>query len=160
MHLPHRQLTSFSPKGFFLSAAVVYITLSAAFGELELHRYHDYHAVKNKLATIQAKYPQLSRVYNLDGESVLGKDLQVIQIGPHANKAERPFLVPMFKYVANMHGNEVIGRELMLALSENLLDEYVAGNPRIVRLLNSSDIHIMPTMNPDGFERSQKGVCR
>ncbi len=78
--------------------------------------------------------------------------------GPHANSASRPLLTPMLKYVANMHGNEVVGRELMLALSEHLLSEYRDGNDRVRALLNASDIHIMPTLNPDGFERSTEGV--
>lgn len=52
-----------------------------------------------------------------------------------------------------MHGNEVVGRELMLALAKHLLEEYKNGDSRIVKLLNTTDIHIMPTMNPDGFER-------
>ena len=57
------------------------------------------------------------------------------------------------RFVANMHGNEVVGRELMLALAKHLLEEYKNGDSRIVKLLNTTDIHIMPTMNPDGFER-------
>ena len=65
----------------------------------------------------------------------------------------------MVKYVANMHGNEVIGREVMIALSKYLLREYTDKNPRIVALMDNTDIHIMPTMNPDGFERASKGTC-
>ncbi len=41
-----------------------------------------------------------------------------------------------------------------------LQTEYEDGNDRVASLLNHSDIHILPTLNPDGFERSQLGVCR
>ena len=127
---------------------------------LELDRYHDSNALDAKLGSLAEKHPDLARIYELDGKTTDGRNLNVIQIGPHANKPERPLLVPMVKFVANMHGNEVVGRELMLSLTEQLLEDYSAGDSRAVSLLNSTDIHIMPTMNPDGFERSQKGVCR
>lgn len=35
---------------------------------------------------------------------------------------------------------------------------YVVDN-RVVQLLNSTDIHLMPSMNPDGFEASVEGEC-
>ena len=40
-----------------------------------------------------------------------GRKLWVVKI---ASDKTRPDLKPMVKYVANMHGNEAVGRELML----------------------------------------------
>jgi len=43
------------------------------------------------------------------------------------DQGERSDLKPMVKYVANMHGNEVVGRELLLAFIEYLVATYQAG---------------------------------
>ena len=43
------------------------------------------------------------------------------------DQGERADLKPMVKYVANMHGNEVVGRELLLAFIEYLVHTYQAG---------------------------------
>ena len=50
----------------------------------------------------------------------------------------------MVKYVANMHGNEVVGRELLLGLVEYLADSYKNGSDSEIRqLMSSMDIHIL-----------------
>ena len=41
----------------------------------------------------------------------LGRKLWVVKIATEKN---RPDLKPMVKYLANMHGNEAVGKELMI----------------------------------------------
>lgn len=74
------------------------------------------------------------------------------------NPNQEILLKPNVKYIANMHGNEAVGRELLLHLAEHLVLNY-GYDPYITYLLDNTRIHLMPSMNPDGFEVSTEGEC-
>ena len=141
-------------------------SLRAAFGLLLLlflpsvfsvssFHYRKYDALKTFLHGLASKYPQLASVHSV-GQSVEGRELYVLRI--HATPGPRPLGVPMFKWVANMHGNEAVGRALVNFMSEHLLERY-GKDERVTNLVNTTELWMMPSMNPDGFERAKEGHC-
>ena len=61
-----------------------------------------------------------------------------------------------FKYVANMHGDEVVGRQMVIYLAHYLLQNY-RRDRRVKQLVDNTEIYLMPSMNPDGYTASKPG---
>lgn len=117
--------------------------------------YHHYDELKKFLTDMESKYPNIAKVHSI-GKSVQDRDLLAIQITDNINDVEPG--EPMFKYVGNMHGNEAVGREILIYLIQYLLEQY-GKDERVTKLVNDTNIYIMPTMNPDGFEAAKMGDC-
>lgn len=105
-----------------------------------------------ELQAIAAAHPQTARLFSI-GRSKQGRELWVMKI---SHRVESDDARPEFKYVANMHGNEIVGREMMVRLIRDLL-ENDARDPAIARLLEATQIYIMPSMNPDGAAARRRG---
>ncbi|XP_067306751.1 carboxypeptidase D-like isoform X2 [Pseudorasbora parva] len=116
-------------------------------------RHHHYNDMELFLKKFSSEYSSITRLYSI-GKSVQGRLLWVMEISN--NPGVHELGEPEFKYIGNMHGNEVVGRELLLNLIEYLCRNY-GTDPEVTQLINSTRIHIMPSMNPDGYEMSQEG---
>ncbi|XP_067313234.1 probable carboxypeptidase X1 [Pseudorasbora parva] len=118
-------------------------------------RHHNYKEMRKLMKSVTELCPDITRIYTI-GKSYMGLKLYVMEISDNPGKHELG--EPEFRYVAGMHGNEVLGRELLLNLMEYICQEYKRGNQRIVHLVKETRIHLLPSMNPDGYEMAyQKG---
>ncbi|XP_070761493.1 carboxypeptidase D [Enoplosus armatus] len=116
-------------------------------------RHHNYADMELFLRKYNSEFPSIVHLYSV-GRSVEDRELYVMVISDNPTVHEHG--EPEFKYIANMHGNEVVGRELLLNLIEYLCRNY-GTNPEVTQLVNNTRIHIMPSMNPDGYEVANEG---
>lgn len=119
------------------------------------NKYYDYAELTRRLQSLAQTYPHIAELSSV-GQSVEGRELWVMRITEHPDK-DSPGK-PKFKYVGNMHGDETVSRQVLVYLVQHLLTKY-GQDPRISELVDNTDIYIMPSMNPDGFEKSMEGDC-
>ena len=117
-----------------------------------LNNHHDNKEVFDLIDQVNKKCPDITYVYDLGLKSVKGLPLRVIVFSD--NPSEHEFLEPEFKYVGNMHGNEVVGREMMIELMVQLCDAYLDNNQNVIDLIHNTRIHLLITMNPDGWDEA------
>uniref|UniRef100_A0A3B5LBY4 Carboxypeptidase X, M14 family member 2 n=1 Tax=Xiphophorus couchianus TaxID=32473 RepID=A0A3B5LBY4_9TELE len=116
-------------------------------------RHHSYKEMR-QVSHVNRHYlmcPNITRIYNI-GKSQNGLKLYAIEISD--NPGEHKVGEPEFRYTAGAHGNEVLGRELLLLLMQFMCLEYLSGNQRIRHLVEETRIHLLPSVNPDGYEKA------
>ena len=116
-----------------------------------MRAYHNYNELTEFLENINSQYPDITNLISI-GQSVEGRELWVLEVSDNAGINE---IEPEFKYIANMHGDETVGRELCLYLIEWLVNGY-GNNDRATDIVDNTSIFIMPSMNPDGFENGSR----
>lgn len=107
--------------------------------------------IEKELKNIAASYPEITKLYSI-GKSVKNRDLWVVKLSKNAKINDDR---PEFKYIANMHGDEIVGRELMIKFIKDCVTNY-GKDARITNLLNKFQIHILVSMNPDGAAKATR----
>lgn len=117
--------------------------------------YHNYQALTDELKRLSEQFPEIATLTSI-GKSHQAREIWMMTISDNVEQSERE---PELLYIANMHGDEVVGRELSIYHIRRLLNEY-GKNERVTNLVNNSKIFIVASMNPDGFELRQRYSAR
>lgn len=110
--------------------------------------FHNYAEMTAELTKLANENPTLVTMGSI-GKSTEGRETWVLRLGSdQAHASEKPAVI----YMGGHHAREHLSMEMPLMLAQYLVEQYKAGNERIVGLMNNRDIHIIPMVNPDGAE--------
>ena len=120
-------------------------------GRQSLDDYHTNDQIQQMFASWQTAYPTLFHYESL-GLTVQGRNIWAAKLSDNVTSDEPEIEV---KYIANMHGDETVGKENCLRFIDTLLHSYNV-DPDFTDLMNNFEIWIVPLMNPDGNALSQR----
>uniref|UniRef100_A0A3B4XCK8 AE binding protein 1 n=1 Tax=Seriola lalandi dorsalis TaxID=1841481 RepID=A0A3B4XCK8_SERLL len=117
-------------------------------------KHHSYSEMVALMKSVNEECPNITSIYSLGRSS---KGLEIMAMVISGNPTEHEIGEPEFRFTAGLHGNEAVGREMLLLLMQYLCKEYKDRNPRAQQLVEGIRIHLVPSLNPDGHEEAFKG---
>lgn len=109
--------------------------------------YHTYKELEADLLALQQKYPAIAKVFVL-GESLEGRHIYALKISDNVEREEAQAQVLI---LGCHHAREWISVEVPFLWGKYLAENY-ATNPEVKRLVDRSEVWIVPLVNPDGLE--------
>ena len=103
------------------------------------------------MSNIAAQYPNICQLVQI-GSSGQNRPLLYLKISDNVGLDE---VEPEFRYISSIHGDEVVGYDLMIRLIQLLTSSY-GTDTRITNLVDNTEIWINPMANPDGYVLQQR----
>lgn len=110
--------------------------------------FHNYNELTAELNQLAHSNPDLVRLSSI-AKTNENRDIWVLRITQDFSTADQK---PAVIYMGGHHAREHVSVEIPLMWAKYLVAEYRKGNQRVINLVNSRDIHIIPVVNPDGME--------
>ena len=114
-------------------------------------QYKSYDQTVEFLKKCAKDHPSLISIQSI-GKTWENRDIMLATISLNVENAD---LKPALLYTGTIHAREWIGNELAVHFIDYLLKNYDK-NPQILKTLTKNTLYIVPCLNPDGFEYSQK----
>lgn len=109
--------------------------------------YHSYLELETDMLVLQQKYPNIVKVFDI-GDSLEKRNIYAMKISDNVALEEDEAEV---LFLGCHHAREWISVEVPFLLGKYLAENY-ATDPDIKRLVDQSEIWIVPLVNPDGLE--------
>lgn len=124
----------------------------AVTGKADAGLYHTYDEVVSELHQMELLHSDIVKVFDI-GHSIEGRHILAIKISD--NPAVEELDEPEVLYMGCHHAREWISVEMPMRLANYLVDSY-GTDFNITRLIDETETWIVPIVNPDGLEYSQK----
>lgn len=111
-------------------------------------KYHNYSELTQALQDLHQQFPQITQIKSA-GRSVEGREIWAFIVRGEQDPNKQ---IPQAIFMGGHHAREHLSVDTPLRLLQWLLAEYQSGNSKVVNLINSREIHIIPAVNPDGLE--------
>ncbi|GAA2220217.1 M14 family metallopeptidase [Micromonospora olivasterospora] len=109
--------------------------------------YHDYAELTAKVNQVVTDHPAIARKSSL-GRSYEGRDLMAVKISDNVGTDENE---PEILFNSQQHAREHLTVEMAIYLLDLFTDNY-GTDSRITNIVNTRELWIVPTVNPDGSE--------
>jgi carboxypeptidase T len=111
--------------------------------------YHSYSELEADLQALERAHPQTARLFTI-GQTLEGRNIYALKISDNAALDEDEAEV---LFVGCHHAREWISVEVPFLLGKYLLDHYTT-DADVRKVVNESEVWIVPLVNPDGLEYS------
>ena len=108
--------------------------------------YHTYDEIIHDLRRINRRFPDITFLESIGKTHEFENDIYAIKISDNAVTSEDE---PKVLFSAAIHGHEIMGTEMCMALIYELVEEYGITD-RITRAVDELEIWLMPVINVDG----------
>ncbi|SDZ36536.1 Zinc carboxypeptidase [Micromonospora pattaloongensis] len=109
--------------------------------------YHDYAELTAVVNRVVADHPTIARKTSI-GRSYEGRDLMAVKISDNVNTDENE---PEILFNSQQHAREHLTVEMAIYLLNLFTDSY-GSDSRVTNIVNTRELWIVPTVNPDGSE--------
>lgn len=114
--------------------------------------YHTYTELTEVLRQTVSDHGDIAKLTSI-GKSYEGRDLHLITISGNVEVDEDE---PEVLFTCNQHAREHLTTEMCLRIIQRFTDEY-GQDPTVTELVDTREIHVIPTVNPDGAEYDIEG---
>jgi carboxypeptidase T len=136
------------------SSAVTTLPFNPA--STEPYHYHTYQELTAELHSLQANHSDIMSLTSI-GKTYEGRDLWMVKLSDNVNQEEGE---PGVLFMGAHHGNEKPSYEVCLFFIHYMVEQY--GNNSLSEIrdaINSTQIYVIPMVNPDGVEANTRKNC-
>lgn len=120
---------------------------------LKDEKFHNYSEMTQALQKLETDHPDYIALSSA-GQSIEGRDIWVLKITEKVNQqSQKPAVILM----GGHHAREHVSMEIPLLFVQQLMAQVKAGEKRILDLLATRELHVIPMVNPDGSEYDIEG---